>query len=103
MTIRLYIYLLLFQQMVCFDEGKQLDLSYIDFSEAFDKVPHKRIVLQPKALGIRGKVLNWIDERLSERQERVRYSKWVQFRMERDYQWCTSGLSCAPLALYFIC
>ena len=28
-----------------FDEGKQLDVpSYLDFSKAFDKVPHKRLV-----------------------------------------------------------
>ena len=31
-----------------FDEGKQLDVSYLDFSKAFDNVPHKRLVLQPK-------------------------------------------------------
>ena len=32
--------------MNSFDEGKQLDVSYLDFSNAFDKVPHKRLVLQ---------------------------------------------------------
>ena len=29
-----------------FDEGTQLDVSYLDFIKAFDKVPHKRLVLQ---------------------------------------------------------
>ena len=32
--------------MNSFDEGKQLDVSCLDFSNAFDKVPHKRLVLQ---------------------------------------------------------
>ena len=54
-----------------FDEGKQLDVSYLDFSKAFDKVPHKRLVLQLKAHGIRGEVLNWIEQWLFGREQRV--------------------------------
>ena len=26
------------------DRGKQLDVSYLDFSKAFDKVPHRRLM-----------------------------------------------------------
>ena len=54
-----------------FDQGKQLDVAYLDFSKAFDKVPHKRLEIQLKAHGIRGTLLNWIDEWLSGRQQRV--------------------------------
>ena len=29
-----------------FDQGKQVDVSYLDFSNVFDKVPHKRLIFQ---------------------------------------------------------
>ena len=54
-----------------FDEGNQLDVSYLDFSKAFDKVPHKRLGLQLKCHGIRGRVFGWIETWLSGRQQRV--------------------------------
>ena len=54
-----------------FDKGKQLDVSYLYFSKAFDKVPHKRLGLQLNSHGIKGKALNWIESWLSGRQQRV--------------------------------
>ena len=54
-----------------FDKGKQLDVSYLYFSKAFDKVPHKRLVLQLKSHGINGKTVSWIENWLSGRQQRV--------------------------------
>ena len=54
-----------------FDKGKQFDVTYLDFSKAFDKVPHKRLCLQLKCHGIRGKILEWIENWLSGRQQRV--------------------------------
>ena len=54
-----------------FDKGKQLDISYLDFSKAFDKVPHKRLCLQLKCHGINGKTLGWIEAWLKGRQQRV--------------------------------
>ena len=54
-----------------YDKGSQIDVSYLDFSKASDKVPHKRLLLQLKCHGIKGNVLNWIEEWLSRRQQRV--------------------------------
>ena len=54
-----------------FDTGKQLDIAYLDFSKAFDKVPHKRLGVQLRNHGIEGGVLNWVLEWLSGRQQRV--------------------------------
>ena len=34
------------------DEGSPVDVLYLDFSKAFDKVPHKRLVNKVKAHGI---------------------------------------------------
>jgi len=54
-----------------FDQGNQLDVSFLDFSKAFDKVPHKRLGVQLKIHGIGGKILDWIESWLSGRQQRV--------------------------------
>ena len=54
-----------------FDKGKQLDVAYLDFSKAFDRVPHKRLGLQLENHGICGRIGAWIQDWLTERQQRV--------------------------------
>ena len=44
---------------------------YLDFSKAFDSVPHKRLIYKLKLAGIRGKVLRWVECFLSNRRQRV--------------------------------
>ena len=39
------------------DEGHNIDVVYLDFAKAFDKVPHQRLLLKVEGLGISGKVL----------------------------------------------
>ena len=53
------------------DEGKAVDLIYLDFSKAFDLVGHQRLLATVEGLGIRGKVLTWLGEWLSNRKQRV--------------------------------
>ena len=53
------------------DEGHNVDIIYLDFAKAFDKVPHRRLLLKLEALGIAGKVLNWIQSWLTGRLQRV--------------------------------
>ena len=43
----------------------------MDFAKAFDSVPHKRLLLKLKQVGIRGRMLNWIGGFLSKRRQRV--------------------------------
>jgi hypothetical protein len=40
--------------------GKQTDLIILDFSKAFDKVPHKKLLRKFDNYGIRGNIWNWI-------------------------------------------
>ena len=47
------------------------DITYLDSSKAFDKVPHDRLRSKFTAHGIDGKVLHWISSWLSNRQRRV--------------------------------
>jgi hypothetical protein len=54
-----------------YDENKAVDVIYLDFQKAFDKVPHKRLIIKLKAHGIRGDVLRWIENWLKNRKQRV--------------------------------
>ena len=42
------------------DEGDPLDIIYLDFAKAFDKVPHKRLIKKLETHGISGNVSRWI-------------------------------------------
>ena len=48
-----------------------VDIVFLDFAKAFDKVPHKRLLAKLESLGIDGQLLCWLREFLSERQQRV--------------------------------
>ena len=53
------------------DQGKVVDVIYLDFAKAFDKVPHQRLMAKLKALGVSGNFLSWIGDWLSDRKQRV--------------------------------
>ena len=62
------------------DAGHQVDLMYLDFSRAFDKVPHQRLMMKVKSLGVTGIVAGWIEAWLTGRQQRTvlngKFSDW---------------------------
>ena len=39
-----------------------VEVIFLDFAKAFDKVPHRRLVSKLKSHGIQGKILDWISE-----------------------------------------
>ena len=43
-----------------FDNNKPLDIIYLDFAKAFDKVPKQRLIKKLEAHGVKGNVLKWI-------------------------------------------
>ena len=49
----------------------QVDLIYLDFSKAFDRVPHKRLIAKLSGCGIDNKTILWIQAFLSDRIQRV--------------------------------
>ena len=53
------------------DEGSPVDVIYLDFQKAFDKVPHQRIILKLKSHGMGNSIINWIEQWLSDRTQRV--------------------------------
>ena len=41
------------------DNNKAVDLVYLDFQKAFDKVPHERLMVKVNAHGIQGDAARW--------------------------------------------
>ena len=44
-----------------------VDVNYLDCKKAFDTVPHCRLIVKLKALGVQGNVLRWVENFLSNR------------------------------------
>ena len=65
--------------MLCFleeitkwiDVGSPVDIIYLDFQKAFDKVPHQRLLLKLKAHGIGDSITDWIEQWLTDRRRVV--------------------------------
>ena len=53
------------------DEGSPVYIIYLDFQKPLDKVPHQSLLLKLKAHGIGGGLIDWIEQWLTERRQRV--------------------------------
>ena len=63
------------------DPGIPVDVIYLDFAKAFDKVPHLRLIKKLEAHGIAGDVSKWIERWLRGR------TQWVMLNGElSDYK-----------------
>ncbi len=64
------------------DRGKAVDVIYLDFSKAFDKVPHKKLIEKFRGKGIQGEPLRWMEKWLEDRRQRVvvngEKSEWME-------------------------
>ena len=66
---------------------QQVDVIYLDFAKAFDKVPHNKLLYKLESFGIRGNLLNWFRSYLLGRRHRVVINGKVS-----DYLPVTSGV-----------
>ena len=69
------------------DNRSILDAVYLDFSKAFNSVPHKSLVIKLQSYGVEGKVLQWIQSFLSDRRQKVYVS-----RAGSSWSYVTSGV-----------
>ena len=53
-----------------FDQGLPVDVLYLDFSKAFDMVPHQRLISKLRAHGIGPELSRWLDNWLTDRKQR---------------------------------
>ena len=65
------------------DNGKDVDAIYLDYCKIFDKIPHKRLIKKKlENYGKTKQLLKWINDFLSNRQQRVvikeSYSSWTE-------------------------
>jgi ribonucleases P/MRP protein subunit RPP40 len=62
------------------DNGEAVDLVYLDFAKAFDKVAYGRLFKKLEAHGLGGKVLEWVKSWLNNRRQKVcvdgEFSDW---------------------------
>ena len=54
-----------------YDVGAQVDVAILDFSKAFDTVPHKKLLHKLDQYGINGNINSWLCDFLTNRQMRV--------------------------------
>ena len=54
-----------------FSDGKQTDVILLDFSKAFDKVNHEKLIYKLHGYGVRGRTLSWIKAFLNGRSQTV--------------------------------
>ena len=60
------------QSIVSKMKGKsQVDVIQLDFSKAFDKIPHQRLMYKLQFYGVRGNTAKWIQSFLSNRKQKV--------------------------------
>ena len=57
---------------ICLEDGGQIDVIYIDFEKAFDKVPHKCLLSKLQSYGIATELIKWIEGFLLFRWQQVR-------------------------------
>ena len=53
------------------DDGSPVDVIYLDFQKALDKVPHQRQIRKLKSHGMGNSIINWIEQWLTDRRHRV--------------------------------
>ena len=64
------------------DSGHCIDVIYLDFQKAFDKVPLGRLMVKLRQLGIQGRCADWINSWLNDRSQRIvvngKFSSWKE-------------------------
>ena len=65
-------FVMLFEEMTKWvDDGSPVDVIYLYFQKAFDKVPHQRLIIKLKSHGMGNRLINWIEQWLTDRRQRL--------------------------------
>ena len=80
------------------DDGKAVDIVYLDNKKAFDKVLHRRLLTKVRAYGVVGQVANWIANCFSGRKQSG--CEWEDVLLGGCKQWGTSGISTKTIIIH---
>ena len=72
------------------DKGDSIDTVYLDFTKAFDKVPHNRLMSKLNSIGINTETHNWI-KAFFIRPGTTDLRKRIQLYVEASDKWHPSG------------
>ena len=64
-------YVIFWKKSLWIDEGSPVDIVYLGFQKAFDKVQHQKVLLKLKVRGIGDGIIDWIEQWLTDRRQRV--------------------------------
>ena len=53
------------------DQGNLVDAAVLDFTKAFDRVPHRRLIHKLQYYGMSGQIANWVQDFLTDRSQKV--------------------------------
>ena len=79
-----------------------VDVIYLDFQKAFNKVSHTKQLIKMKLYGISGEIMRWVGNWLTGRRQRVLIEGVVG--LGNDTEWGAAGFSagtCAICGLYW--
>jgi len=74
------------------DEGKAVNVVYLDFSKGFDNVSHSILLEKLAAHGLCRCTLCWI-KKLAEWPSPESGSEWSSIQLAAGHEWCSPGLS----------
>ena len=83
------------------NDGKQTDAIILDFTKAFDKVSHKHLCTKLHYYGIRGPILDWIKDFISNRSQQVILDGCSSESL--SYFRCPTGYSPWPFIVFMFC
>ena len=87
----------------CLNRSGQTDVLLLDFSKAFDRVPHQRLAVKLRHYGIDGRTLNWIQGFLHCKWQRtVCCCEWFPLILDASKIRCATGFCIGTLFLIYI-
>lgn len=82
------------------DDRLQVDVVFVDFAKAFDRVSHVILLQKLYNFGISGSLLNWCKDYLTEREQRVVIQGQISTSVVCLSFWCTPGFLIRAIIFY---
>ena len=83
------------------DQGEVVDVVFLHFAKAFDKVPHQRLLLKVASLGIGGKLFDWIQKLVAKPYTESLY-KWHCVYLEAGLKRNTTRVGFGTITVFVV-